>query len=165
MKHLRRLAQLVLRVQGTPTQVARAFGVGVFLAFFPVFGIHTLLAFGLAFAFRLNRVAVLAGTFMNNPWTIAPMYTAGTLLGTALLGVSPTAVGGIDWSLSGQAFRDSLAAGLQTLLWPFVTGNLVLGAVAGAVAFFIVRGALEARRRRAPVEPETQGAGESGPTS
>jgi hypothetical protein len=71
-------------------------------------------------------------------------------------------VGDIDWSLSGQAFHDSLGARFQTLLWPFVTGNLVLGAVAGAVAFFVVRGVLEARRRRAPDEPETQRAGESG---
>lgn len=156
MKHLRRLAQLVLQVRGTPTQVARAFGIGVFLAFFPIFGIHTLLALGLAFAFRLNRVAILAGTFMNNPWTIAPMYTAGTLLGAALLGVPPTAVSAIDWSLTGQAFHESLAAGVQTLLWPFVTGNLLLGVVAGAVAFLIVRGILESRRRGTPDQPGTE---------
>ena len=159
MRHLRRLAQLVLRVQGSPTQIARAFGLGVFLAFFPIFGIHTLLAFGLAFAFRLNKVAILAGTFMNNPWTIAPMYTAGTLLGSALLGVSPSAVGDIDWSLSGVEFYDSLATGFRTLLWPFVAGNLVLGVVAGTVSFFVLRGILESRRRRRPDEPRAEAAG------
>ena len=158
MRHLRRLAQLVLRVQGTPAQVARAFGIGVFLAFFPIFGIHTLLAFGIAFAFRLNKVAILAGTFMNNPWTIAPMYTAGTLLGSALLGVSPAAVGDIDWSLSGRAFYESFTAGFQTLLWPFVTGNLVLGAVAGTVSFFVLRAILESRRRVAQNEPGAEAA-------
>ena len=149
MRHLRRLAQLALRVDDSPTHVARAFGVGVFLAFFPIFGIHTLMAFGLAHFFRLNRVATLAGTFTNNPWTIAPMYTTGTLLGCGLLGVSPTAVGSIDWSLSGPAFYESAAAGFETLLWPFVAGNLVLGGVAGTAAFFVVRGILESRRARA----------------
>ena len=150
MRHLRRLAQLVLRVEGTPVQVARAFGVGVFLAFFPIFGVHTLLALGLAFAFRLNRVAILAGTFMNNPWTIAPMYTAGTLLGGALLGVSPAAVSAIDWSLSGGELYDSFLAGFQVLLWPFVLGNLLLGAVAGAVSFLVVRAVLQSRRSPPP---------------
>ena len=155
MRHLRRLAQLVLRVEGTPTQVARAFGLGVFLAFFPLFGIHTLLALGLAFVFRLNKVAILAGVFMNNPWTIAPMYTAGTLVGCALLGVPPTAVGAIDWSLSGGEFYESFMVGLRTLLWPFVVGNLVLGAVAGMVSFFAVRGILQSRRSRARAELRT----------
>jgi uncharacterized protein (DUF2062 family) len=148
MKHLRRLAQLVLRVPDNPAHVARAFSVGVFLAFFPLYGIHTLLAFGLAFAFRLNRVATLAGTFTNNPWTIAPMYTAGTLLGCALLGVSPTAADAIDWSLSGRAFYESFLAGVQPLLWPFVIGNLVLGATAGTISFFVLRGVLQSRRSR-----------------
>jgi len=155
MRHLRRLAQLVLRVEGTPTQVARAFGLGVFLAFFPIFGVHTLLALGLALAFRLNRVAILAGTFMNNPWTIAPMYTAGTLLGSALLGVAPTAVGAIDWSLSGIEFYESSMAGFRALLWPFVLGNLVLGAVAGMISFFAVRRILQSRRSGARAELRT----------
>ncbi len=146
MRRLRRLAQLVLRVPDNPTHVARAFGIGVFLAFFPLYGIHTLLAFGVAFAFRLNRVAILAGTFTNNPWTIAPMYTAGTLLGCALLGVSPTAADAIDWSLSGRAFYASFLAGVQPLLWPFVLGNLLLGAAAGTASFFVVRGILQSRR-------------------
>lgn len=146
MKHLRRLAQLVLRVPDNPTHVAQAFGAGVFLAFFPLFGIHTILAFTLAWALRLNRVAILAGTFTNNPWTIAPMYTAGTLLGCGLLGVSPAAVGAVDWSLSGQAFYASLMAGFRPLLWPFVLGNLILGAAAGAASFFVLRGILESRR-------------------
>ncbi|MCG6924573.1 MAG: DUF2062 domain-containing protein [Acidobacteria bacterium] len=159
MRQLRRLARLVLRLQGTPTQVARAFSIGVFLAFFPVYGLHTLLAFGLALAFRLNKVAILAGTFVNNPWTIAPMYTAGTLLGTALLGVPPAAVADIDWSLSGQEFYASFSAGFRRLLWPFVTGNLVLGVVAGTVAFFAMRAILESRRRGAPDEPGTPAAG------
>jgi uncharacterized protein (DUF2062 family) len=152
MRHLRRLAQLVLRVPENPAHVARAFGTGVFLAFFPLFGIHTILAFTLAWAFRLNRVAILAGTFTNNPWTIAPMYTAGTLLGCGLLGVSPASVRAVDWGLSGDAFYLSLFAGFRPLLWPFVVGNLILGAAAGAASFFVLRGILESRRSGRRVE-------------
>ncbi len=148
MRHLRRLAQLVLRVEDDPARVALAFGTGIFLAFFPLFGIHTLMALGLAWAFRLNRVAVLAGTFMNNPWTIGPMYTAGTLVGCALLGVPPTRVSEVDWSLSGPAFYASALESFRPLLWPFLLGNLVLGAAAGAIAFFVVRAVLLSRRSK-----------------
>jgi uncharacterized protein (DUF2062 family) len=67
--------------------VALAFGIGLFIAFFPLLGIHTGLALVIALTFRLSRVALLAGAWVNNPWTLAPMYTAGTLVGCALLGV------------------------------------------------------------------------------
>ncbi|MCG6923197.1 MAG: DUF2062 domain-containing protein [Acidobacteria bacterium] len=148
MRRLRWLARLVLQVEGSPARVAVAFGTGIFLAFFPIFGIHTVMALGLAWAFRLNRVAVLAGTFMNNPWTMGPIYTTGTLVGCALLGVSPKSVSEVGWSLSGPTL-DSL----RSLLWPFVVGNLVLGVVAAAIAFFIVRTVLGSRRSRTAEGP------------
>lgn len=145
MSRLRQLAQLALQVQDTPTRAALAFALGVFIAFSPFLGIHTAIALGLAFVFRLNRVAILAGTFTNNPWTIAPMYTAGTLLGCGLLGVSPASLAEVDWSLSGRAFYESLLAGLGPLLLPFLLGNLVLGAAVAFVVFVVVRAVLVAR--------------------
>jgi uncharacterized protein (DUF2062 family) len=147
MRRLRRLAQLVLQVEDSPTRVALAFGLGMFIAFFPLLGTHTAIALALAVAFRLNRVAILAGAWMSNPWTIGPMLTAGTLVGCVLLGVSPKTLAAVDWGLSGRDVHDALVAGFRPLLWPFVLGNLVLGAVAGAVSFFVVRAVLRARRR------------------
>jgi uncharacterized protein len=129
--------------------VAAAFGIGVFLAFFPLLGLHTLLALGIALLFRFNRAAILLGAWINNPWTIAPIYSAGTLVGSALLGVplvSPSA--SLDWSLKGSAFYSALASTLQPLLWPFVIGNLVLGAAAGLVAFVLLRALLQRRGSR-----------------
>jgi uncharacterized protein (DUF2062 family) len=148
MSWLRQMERILQQVEDTPNRVALAFGVGIFIAFFPVLGIHTLVALGLAFALRLNRVAILAGAWVNNPWTIAPMYTAGTLLGCAMLGVSPTSLAEVDWSLRGRAFYESLLAGLGPLLLPFVVGNLALGAIAAVLVFGILRAVL-ARRRRA----------------
>ena len=145
MRRLRHLAQLVLQVEDSPQRVALAFSLGVFIAFFPLLGTHTAVALILAFAFRLNRVAVLAGAWTNNPWTIGPMLTTGTLVGCALLGVSPKTLGAVDWSLSGRAFYGSLAAGFGPLLWPFVVGNLVTGIIAGCASFFVVRAFVRSR--------------------
>jgi uncharacterized protein (DUF2062 family) len=153
MRRLRRLAQLVLQVEDSPTRVAAAFSLGLFIAFFPVLGTHTAIALAMAFAFRLNRVAILAGAWMNNPWTIAPMLTAGTLVGCALLDVSPRTLGAVDWGLSGRAFFDSFLSGFRPFLWPFVVGNLALGTAAGAVSFFVVRAILGARRSARAQDP------------
>ena len=92
-------------------------------------------------------MAILVGAWTNNPWTIAPMYSAGTLLGCFVLGVSPTSLGEIDWSLSGRAFYASLAAGLRPLLMPFIVGNLVLGAAAALVSFLALRFLLTRQKR------------------
>ncbi len=149
MGWLRQTGQVLLQVEDTPARVAAAFALGLFIAFFPILGIHTGLALLIALGFRLNKVAILLGAWVNNPWTLAPMYTAGTLLGCALLGESPVSLEAIDWHLHGRAFYASLVAGLRPLVAPFVVGNLVLGAVAAAVAFLAVRRVLEGRLRGA----------------
>jgi uncharacterized protein (DUF2062 family) len=150
MSWLRRTGQVLLHVEGSPARVAVAFALGVFIAFFPLLGIHTGLAIAIALAFRLNKVAILAGAWTNNPWTLAPMYTAGTLLGCFVLGVSPASLEEIDWSLHGRAFYASLVEGFRPLLMPFIVGNLVLGATAALVSFLVLRSILTRRRRGAP---------------
>ncbi len=138
--------RLLLQLEGSPDRIALSFAVGIFLAFFPLVGIHTGLALGLALAFRLNKVAILTGAWVNNPWTLAPMYTAGTLLGCALFGVSPASLGEVDWSLHGRAFYNSLVEGFRPLLLPYVVGNLVAGVLAGLVTYFLLRKILVRRR-------------------
>ena len=147
MRWQRRTGQILLHVEESPSRVALAFALGVFIAFSPLLGIHTGLAIAIALLFRLNKVAILAGAWTNNPWTIAPMYSAGTFLGCFVLGVSPTSLGEIDWSLSGRAFYASLGSGLRPLVLPFVVGNLALGAFAAFVSFLALRFLLARRKR------------------
>ena len=147
MRRLRQLAQVLFRLEDSPSRIALAFGIGIFIAFFPLLGIHTGLALLIAFVFRLSRVAILAGAWTNNPWTIAPMYMAGTLLGCALLDVPSAGLSSIQWGLHGRAFYASLFAGLRPYVLPYVLGNLTLGAIAGAIGYVAVRAALG---RRAP---------------
>jgi len=126
---LGRMVQMLLHVEDTPHRTALAFGVGVWIAFCPLLGIHTLMAFAIAFLFRLSRGPLLLGAYINNPWTLAPLFMAGTLLGCSILGVSTHGLEMIDWSLHGWAFYEALLAG---------------GAGRGEAA---VREALEASRR------------------
>jgi uncharacterized protein (DUF2062 family) len=121
----------------------------VFIAFFPLLGIHTGLALLIAFLFRFSRVAILAGCWTNNPWTTAPMFMAGTFLGCMLLDVPSDGLHDIQWHLHGRAFYVSLWEHLRPFLLPFVVGNLVLGVVGAVVAYLVLRVVLE--RRGQPV--------------
>ena len=149
---LRKLIQAFLHLDDTPQRIAAAFAVGVYLAFHPLFGLHTLMALGIAFAFRLSRAAVLIGIYVNNPWTIAPMYLAGTTLGCWILGVPLDGLSGLEWDLDNRSFYRLLIAGLRPYLWPYVLGNTILGIVCGLIAYVVLRWFLERRARRAAAE-------------
>jgi len=147
---MRRAFATLLHLEDTAHRTALAFGIGVFVAFFPVWGIHTLMALSIALVFRLNRLAVVLGAWVNNPWTMAPLYAAGTALGCALLGIPEDPSRRIEWSLGGFACLRSLYTCLRAYFWPFVFGNLILGCLAGALAYALLRTVLMRRRAAAP---------------
>lgn len=145
----RRTLQVLLHVEDTPHRIALAFGIGVWVAFCPLLGAHTLMALGIAFAFRLSRVAILLGAYINNPWTLAPLYLAGTVVGCVLLGVSTEGLAAVDWGKEGTEFYAHLLASLRPYLWPFLLGNTVLGVAGGFLGYSLLRRVLERRRRQA----------------
>jgi uncharacterized protein (DUF2062 family) len=150
---LRRVLQVLLHVEDTPHRTALAFGVGILIAFSPFIGIHMGIALVVAFLFRLNRVAILFGTYLNNPWTLAPIYLAGTSLGCLLLGVSKDGLEAIDWELTGAAFRETLWATLRMYMWPFLLGNMLLGIACGLLGYFLLRRFLERRAAQRAAQP------------
>jgi uncharacterized protein len=121
--YLRRL----LALDDTPERIALAFAVGVFLAFSPLLGLHTVLGLAIAFLFGLNRVALLIGLFVNNPWTLVPIYAAGAYIGGLILGYpAQTAVPDFGWSeLCKTQFWVELGRQWRLLI-PMVLGSFIL---------------------------------------
>jgi hypothetical protein len=77
----------LLAVDDPPERTAFAFSVGVFIAFSPFIGLHTIMAALLAFAFRLNKVAIFGGTFINNPFvTFVPIIVVSYAIGAVVMG-------------------------------------------------------------------------------
>jgi uncharacterized protein len=160
---LRRTVGQLLQLDDTPHRIALAFGIGVWLAFFPILGIHTILGLLIAFLFRLNRPAILVGIYVSNPWTLAPLYMAGTVVGCEILGVSRAELTSVDWHLHGRAFYRALFENLRPYVWPFVVGNTVLGVAGGIVGYVVLREILE-RRRAAGAARSAAAAGQAPPT-
>lgn len=126
----------VLGLSDTPHRTALAFALGVFIAFSPALGFHTLLALFLAWIFGLNRVAVLFGAFVNNPWTFTPITITSTWFGIELCCKAQN-IPRINWEV---LTFSTLGSQLKSYLFPFVLGSTILGLIFGLIAYFFMYG-------------------------
>jgi uncharacterized protein len=121
----------VLKLNDPPHKLALAVALGVFIAFSPWFGLHIASCIALAWVLRLNKFVVLTATFINNPWTVVPMYAFCLWAGFKMTG-SGAVLPAIDWPSIG--IRDLFTV-LQPFLWPFLLGTLAVGAVAAVLSY------------------------------
>jgi uncharacterized protein len=125
-----------LAMDDTPERIAFGFAVGVFISFSPLLGLHTVLGFFIAIAFGLNRPAVFTGLWVNNPWTLFPIYSAATYVGRKLIGLPAISIPDLHFSaLWHREFWVQLASPLFKSL---LLGSTIFAFVAGALAYVIV---------------------------
>src|SRR5829696_5355775 len=126
---LRRWLDQLLHTHDTPQRTAIAYAVGVFFGFSPVLGLHTVLGLVCAFAFNLNRVAVLLGIYSNLPWILPAYYSLATLLGAAILRVKvpPNLLQDLQGALADASWADfrQLGHALTPLAWAFILGSTI----------------------------------------
>jgi uncharacterized protein (DUF2062 family) len=149
-KTLRRL----LAIDDPPERTALAFSIGVFIAFSPFLGLHTIMATVIAFLFRFNKVAIYTGTFLNNPFfTLVPIIIGSYAVGAFVLG-RPLSLPDEGLELlknphifSGDYYR-RLFVESWSIVWPFTVGASVLSVVCSVLAYPLTLRALRAYRRR-----------------
>ena len=120
---IERWAEKLLHIHDTPERTALAFGLGVFVGYSPFLGLHTAMGLALAFAFNLNRVAMIVGVYLLLPWFIGPYYAAATAFGAWLTGAQMPAdfMPRLEaiWQMPGWAMRfGALGELLKPLLPP-----------------------------------------------
>lgn len=126
----RALLKQVLHLQESPQRTALAFAIGVFICFSPVYGLHTLMVFFFAWALRLNFLALMAGAFLNNPWTLVPILGATYWVGALLLGRSDSP--SFDWQ---DVSFSAIYAQVMPYAVPFFLGGFVLSLLGAALAY------------------------------
>ena len=129
-----------LKEDPRPHRVALSFAIGTALSFSPFLGFHLLLAIVIAFIFRLNKLEMVLGTFVNNPWTFPFVYGGAYFLGAWMLG------------LHLPPFTIDLIVKHQFLV-PLALGCTVFMAVGGGLAYLAALAVMRRLRRR-PDEAE-----------
>jgi hypothetical protein len=137
MRYLSRLKDYILRLSKkglTPHEVSLGVAVGIFVAFIPLFGSHTLTAIALASLLRVNTLIVLLGTQISNPVTFPFQLFISAEVGSLIL--------------NGRFLEIKLTGNLsylQQFILPILIGSLVLGICASVLSFLLVKNVLERR--------------------
>jgi uncharacterized protein (DUF2062 family) len=152
-KSLRRL----LAIDDPPERTALAFSIGVFIAFSPFLGLHTILATLLAVIFRFNKLAIYTGTFVNNPFvTLVPIILVSYAVGAFILG-RPLTIPAEGMQLlkephlfTGDYWRKLSHHSLEILL-PYSVGGILLSFICSLGAYPLTLRLLRARSKKVEV--------------
>jgi uncharacterized protein (DUF2062 family) len=142
IENLRSQFTNVLYLQEPPHRTALAFAIGVFIAFSPTYGLHTLTVVFCTWAFRLNFLAIFLGALLNNPWTIAPILGLTLWTGFLLLGMPDST--SFHWE---TLTLDNLYEAISPYLLPFISGGCVLGLAGSLLAYPIALMIISKTRR------------------
>jgi uncharacterized protein (DUF2062 family) len=144
----------LLAIDDPPERTALAFSIGVFIAFSPFLGLHTILATLIAFVFRFNKVAIYTGTFLNNPpLTLVPIILASYAVGAFFMGrplwIPPE---GIELLKNPHLLTASYYRLIFVQSWylvkPFALGGILLSVVCSLIAYPLTLRTLRAYRGR-----------------
>jgi uncharacterized protein (DUF2062 family) len=143
----------LLALDDPPERTALAFSIGVFIAFSPFLGLHTIMATLIAFLFRFNKIAIYSGTFINNPFlTLVPIIIASYAVGALILG-RPLRIPaeGVELLrhphlLTADYYRRVFQES-RDIVWPFAIGGMTLSVVCSLIAYPVTSSLLRAQRR------------------
>ena len=136
----------ILSIDEPPHRTSLAFAIGIFIAFSPTIGLHTISAVATAWLFGLNLPVIMAGTLVNNPWTIIFVYGTSTCFGSFILRNGSSC-------LPDGTGKEELLDFMMAMPVPFITGTIILGIVSALISYFFLYQVLTVSRSQRNKSP------------
>lgn len=141
------IEKLILK-ERRPKMLALSFCFGVYVAFCPFVGFHTIMIIVLTWLFSLNfAVALASSVFVNNPWTMLPIYSIDYCFGDLVFkffGANPCAFDpGWMQSFNDFLFRYTGVSGIS--FWSFMLGGNLLGILISVILYPVLKRVFERR--------------------
>ncbi len=97
-----------------------------------------MIALSIAIIFKLNKLAAVAGTFINNPWTMTPIFYGAFVIGKNVCGLGdPLALEKLTaHSVYSSEFYSYLLLNTWNLLLPWGVGSLILGSAIAVISYY-----------------------------
>lgn len=140
---------LVLK-EKSPKVLALSFCVGVYIAFCPFVFLHTVMVIAFSWFFSLNFAVTLASSvFVNNPWTMIPIYSIDYIFGDLvfnLFGINSLSFNP-SWmdTFNNFAFTYTGVSGIS--FWSFMLGGNLLGVIISVILYPVAKSVFEKMQR------------------
>ena len=128
IKIIRKFFYWLWNQEGSPSQRAVGFGLGIFSGCFPFFGFQTLLGIFLAKLLKANTLLAAVGTWISNPFTYVPLYWLNYRIGSILLTPNNNIV---DLS---HITTNKLWSQGWNISFRLIIGSSVVGMISGLIA-------------------------------
>lgn len=143
MEWIKKFIKKLIYQERSAQKLALSFCIGAYIAFSPFPCFHTLMAFLFAWLFSLNLGVTFASScFINNPWTMIPVYGADYGFGYWLLykifNVNPINFEP-SWMHYINVFCEKSLGIAKPCLWSFLLGGNVLGICLGLLLYPIMK--------------------------
>ncbi len=131
MSWIKNFLKKLIHQEKSPEKLALSFCMGNYIAFSPFPGLHTVMVFLFSWLFRLNFGVVFASScFINNPWTLIPVYgvdyTFGYWLVYKVLHLNLEQFEP-SWMHAITIFCANTLGIAKPCLWSFLIGGNILG--------------------------------------
>lgn len=133
LEKLRIKFRLVLSLDRSPRDLARATFLGVLIGISPYIGFHTYIALFCSTFFNLPVYPLILGAYITNPITIPFIYGLTTKFGAFIL--SREIIVPKDWS---SINLSNVKDFFESILLPFLVGTHIIGLVVAVLFYFIV---------------------------
>lgn len=127
----------------SPHSLACTIALGVYVAFSPFIGFHTIMVFVFAWVFGLNLPIMFAtSNLVNNPWTMVPVYASGYACGDWMLHSLlrlDTMYLNPAWMVYFNSMLNHYVGLSHISLWAFMIGGNLLGILAGLMVYPVAK--------------------------
>ncbi len=151
-RRARSFIRAALRQDESPRKLSLSFAMGAFCGVLPIPG-HTPIAIGLAYIFRLNIAAAIAGAWITPPPVIPFAYALAFIVGAFI-----TRQALPDITMAHLADASAMWEQIGDFIVPFVVGTTTLGIVLAVGAYFAGLHVIRTHREwQAPIEINPEG--------
>lgn len=131
-----------LEEKGSERKIALSFAIGVFISFTPLLSLHMILAIAIALLFRFNKVAIIAGAWINNHFTIPFVFYLSYKLGVFVVGGDPVPPSFVNFDIR------VLLEYFKVYGIPLFVGTTITGLIAAIIAYYIMYYAILSLRKK-----------------
>lgn len=141
VRWFKRFLEKLVAKERHPRVLALSFCIGIYIAFSPFVGLHTVMTLAAGWLFSLNLAAMFGAAYLvNNPWTMVPVYMAGYLVGDYLLAL--VGIDGVSLNPSWMSWINEPIhryTGIEGIsFWGFMIGGNLLGILFGVILYPIM---------------------------